>query len=320
MANLTLYDLAVLQRNDPYTGLIEDVTTLAPEFSIIPAVKREGWWYEVAQRITLPTVQFRQANQGVATSKSVYKKTVKEMLYIDCQLQLDEMVQDGADGAIGAPWQLEAAGAVEASAILIGQQMYYGTSADSSGFVGLSSQLSGSVKAGGTTNSTTAYLVWENEKEGIRFDVGMGGQFAISQPRLQQVVDTANSSRVYMAYVGNMKGYVGLFVGSQLSCWAITGIGTNTANALANAFTDAEAFQLLAKIPGKRRNGLRWFFNRTAEAMLRQSRSAVTVATGQAQYQPADGAGLPAYAPLPERLAGYQITVTDSILNTETNS
>jgi hypothetical protein len=320
MANLTLYDLAVLQRNDPYTGLIEDVTTLAPEFTIMPAHKREGWWYEAVQRVTLPTVGFRSANEGVATSRSTYKKTVKEMLYIDCELQLDEMVNDGADGAIGAPWQLEAKGAMESSAILIGQQMYYGVSCDAKGFIGLRAQLAGSVKAGGTTNSTSAYLVWENEKEGVRFDVGMNGSFAISPPRLQQVLDSSNSSQVYHAYVGNLKGYVGLFVGSQLSCWAITGIGTNTANALANPFTDAAAFQLLGKIPIARRNNLRWFYNRTAEAMLRQSRSAVTVATGMAQYQPADAGGFPAYAPLPERLAGIPITVTDSILNTETNS
>ena len=88
MANLSLYDLAVLQRNDPYTGLIEDVTTYAPEFTTLPAHKRSGWWYEAAQRVALPTVGFRAANEDVATSRSTFKKTVKEMLFIDCELQL----------------------------------------------------------------------------------------------------------------------------------------------------------------------------------------------------------------------------------------
>jgi hypothetical protein len=318
MANLTLFDLTVLQRNDPYTGLIEDVTTLAPEFTEIAAQRREGWWYEVAQRVTLPTAQFRQVNQGVTTSRSTYKKSVKEMLFIDVQLQLDEAVEDAHDGSIGVPWQLEAQGAMEASAILIGQQFYYGTSADANGFVGLRSQLAGSVKVGGTTNSTSAYLVWENPQHGVRFDVGMNGSFAISEPRKQQVLDS--NSKPYMAYVGNLKGYVGLFVGSYLSAWAITGIGTNTAAPTTNGITDMLAFQLLGKIPAKRRNNLHWYYNRSTEAVLRQNRSAVTVATGVATYQPADARGLPAYAPLPEYLAGIPRTVTDSILNTETNS
>ena len=90
MANTTLYDLAVLHRADPFTGLIEDVTTLAPEFSTFGAVKRDGTWYEVVSRTTLPTAQFRYANQGVATSKSTYKKALKEMFNLDVQLRSEE--------------------------------------------------------------------------------------------------------------------------------------------------------------------------------------------------------------------------------------
>jgi hypothetical protein len=37
-------------------------------------------------------------------------------------------------------------------------------------------------------------------------------------------------------------------------------------------------------------------------------------------YQPADASGAPAFSPLPEYLAGYPISLTDSILDTETNS
>jgi hypothetical protein len=46
----------------------------------------------------------------------------------------------------------------------------------------------------------------------------------------------------------------------------------------------------------------------------------MTTSTGIAQYQPGGSTGAPAYAPLPESLAGYPITITDSILNTETNA
>jgi hypothetical protein len=325
MANTSLYDLAVLHRADPYTGLIEDVTTLAPEFSTFSAVSRDGTWYEVASRTTLPTAQFRSVNSGVATSKSTYKKAIKEMFNLDVQLQQDEAVWKADTGEIGKLWQMEAAGAMRSASILLGQQAWYGTSADSKGFVGVRDQLSYQIKAAGTSNSTSAYLVWMDPKEGARFDVGQGGQFAISAPRLQQVVD--GSSNPYMAYVGNLQAWVGLNVGSAYSCWAVTGLTTT----LAQWLTDDLVAQLIGKIPAARRNNLRLFINRTGESTLQRSRATVinglgnptavsAGGTGGVALQPSDAAGRPAFAPLPLSTNGYPITLTDSILDTETNS
>lgn len=331
MANTSLYDIAVLYRADAYTGLIEDVTTLAPEFSTFSAVTREGTWYEIASRTTLPTAQFRYVNSGVATSKSTYKKQVKEMFNLDVQLQQDEAVWRADPANIGPLWQLEAAGAMRSSGILLGQQTWYGTSADAKGFPGVRDQLSYQVKLAGTTNSTSAYLIWMDAKEGARFDVGMGGQFAISAPRLQQVLD--GSSNPFMAYVGNLQAWVGLNVGSSYACWAVTGITTT----LAQWLTDDVVAQLIAKIPVARRQNLRLFINRTSEATLQRSRQ--TTLTGYAvgatggnpaaiasggvggvSLQYADAAGRPAFSPLPTMTNGYPITLTDSILDTETNS
>ena len=325
MPNLSLYDLAVLQRNDPYTGLIEDVTTLPREFTTIASVKRPGTWYEIVRRITLPTAQFRPVNQGVTPSRSTYKKEIKEMLFIDTQIQMDEAVWDADDNSVGAAWQLEAAGAMQSLGILIGQQTYYGTGADAYGFNGIRTQLAAVAKANGTTNTTSAYLLWENEKEGIRYDVGKDGNFAISAPMRQQIADPNNSGKYLFAYVGNLKGYVGLFVGSNLSAYAVTGITTTVTAPATNGLSDAIAMQLFASVPIARRNSMRWYMNRTAEAILQQNRSAITPSTGSganglAQYQPADGSGRPAFAPTPEKLLGWDIVVTDSILNTETNS
>lgn len=321
MANITLFDLFTLNLNDPYTGLIEDVTTLPREWDTITAVPRDGIYYEICKRTTLPTAQFRQANQGVSTSKSAYKKEVKEMLFIDTILNIDEALWDADRGELGAVWQLEASGAAQSVGILIGQQTYYGTSADANGFYGLRSQFSGVVKAGGTTNSTSAYLIWDNPKEGVRYDVGRNASFQISQPVRQQILDS--NSKPYFAYVGNLKGWVGLFVGSNLSVWGVTGIGTTIPGTAqpTNPLTDLQAQALVSNIPIKRRQGLKWYMNRTGIASLQASRSAVTPSTGVAQYQIASaGNGMPAYAPIPEMLVGYPIETTDSILNTETNS
>lgn len=320
MPNLSLYDLAVLHRADEYTGLIEDVTTLAPEFGTFSAHAREGTWYRIARRTTLPTAQFRQPNVGTTTSKSIFKQDIKEMLFMDLQLQIDEAVWDADEGDLGTLWQLEARGAIHSSSILLGQQAYYGTSADANGFVGLKNQLAYNIKAGGTTNSTTAYLVWMDDREGVRFDVGMNGLFSISDPMRQQVVDPNNTGKTMFAYVGNLKSWVGLNVGSAYSVWAVTGITTTVAQWL----TDAAGSQLLAKIPAARRKNLRWFMNRTANSTLQQSRSTInfgiTGAATNASYQPSDASGRPAFSPLPDVCNGYPITVTDSLLDTETNS
>lgn len=323
MANLSLYDLAVLDRADEYTGLIEDVTTLAPEFSTFSAVKRPGTFYEVVKRVTLPTAQFRRANEGVTPSKSVFKKEVKEMFNLDMSLNVDEAIWKADQGRLGAIWQLEAAGAMRAASILLGNQVYYGTTADAYGFTGLRSQYSFTVGAGGTTNTTSAYLVWMDEKEGVRFDVGMDGQFAISNPVRQQVADANNTGKNFFAYVGNLQAWIGLNVMSSLSVYAITGIGTTVTSPNTNSLTDAKGSQLLSYVPAARRNNLRWFLNRTAESMLQQQRSAInpgiTTYSNPYALQPADAGGRPAFSPLPNTMLGYPITLTDCILNTESN-
>lgn len=323
MANLTLYDLAVLQRNDPYTGLIEDVTTMPAEFTTISSVARERTWYEVVNRVTLPTAQFRQANIGVTPSKSVYKKQVKEMFYMDVLLNVDEAIWKADDASTGAVWQHEAEGAMRAGSILLGQQTYYGTSADQYGFAGVRSQLAFTKAAGGTSNSTSAYLLWMDPKEGVRFDVGKNGQFSISPPMRQQVPDPNNTGKFITSYVGNLSAWVGLSVNSLVSAFAVTGVTTHvTSSVLDQALSDDNASQLIAQIPVARRNNLRWFINRTAESVLQRTRSTVNQGFGVAlgSYQAAGADGRPAFSPLPNQLGGHPITLTDSILNTETNS
>jgi hypothetical protein len=324
MPNLSLYDLAVLDRADEYTGLIEDVTTLAPEFTTFAAVKRPSTFYEIVKRTTLPTAQFRRANEGVTPSKSVYKKEMKEMFNLDVSINVDEAIWKADQARLGAIWQLEAAGAMRAAAILLGQQVYYGTSADQYGFTGLRTQFSATVDAGGRSNSTSAYLVWMDEKEGARFDVGMDGQFAISNPVRQQIADPNNTGKNYFAYVGNLQSWVGFNVGSSLSVYGVTGVTTTVTTPGTNGLTDAKAAQLLSYVPVARRNNLCWFLNRTAEAVLQQNRSAINpgITTYSAAYalQPADAGGRPAFSPTPLTILGYPIVLTDSILNTETNS
>ena len=112
MATTSLFDLAILDRADQYTGLIEDVTTLPKEFETIPVHKRAGFYYYTAKRTGLPPVQFRNVNAGVASSKSNYKQEIKQMMPIDGRVEMDEMVFDADPGTVGNLFQLEVAGLI----------------------------------------------------------------------------------------------------------------------------------------------------------------------------------------------------------------
>lgn len=320
MPSLSLYDLAVINRADAYTGLIEEPTALPPEFTTFEAVKRPGTVYEITKRTALPSVGFRQVNTGATPGKSTFKKEVKEMFFVDAPIVIDEAAVKGNPGTIGDLYQIEAEGVMRSVAILLGQQTWYGTSADANGFSGIRSQLAKTVAVGGTTNSTSAYLCWMDGKHGVRYDVGQDGQFAITAPQRLPVVDFTNGNKTYYAYQGNLSAWIGLNVLSNFSAYAVTGITTHTtANVLDQALTDDKAEQLHAQIPAARRNNLRWFMNKNAQSVLRRSRTTINVALG-ASYQPAGAGGQVAFSPMPDQLIGYPITLTESILDTETNS
>lgn len=327
MAMLTLFDLLALQRNDVLTGLVEDVTTYAPEFSRIPVIERPGTWYEVVRRIALGTAAFRQVNGGATAVKSAYKKEVKEMFLLDVPINVDEAVLKGDDKSTGDVWTHESQGALQAALITLGAQTWYGTSNDSNGFAGVRAQLAGAIGVNPTAitqgaATTSAYLLWINGPWGCRFDVGENGQIALPPPMRQQIAAPNGGTGNIFAWVSNLSCWVGFNVISANSAngggstWAVVGIDTTTlspSSATSTSLRDAIAAQLVSNIPLVRRQGLCWFMNRTAHFTLQQSRSSLN-------YQVAGAAGAPAWSPPPNLLEGYPIVVTDSITNTETNA
>lgn len=321
MAVLTLLDLITLQRNDSVTGLVEDVTTYAPEFSVFEAVPRSGHFYEVVRRTGLPSVGFRKVNAGVTPSKSAYKKELKEMYLLDGLINVDEAVMKADDQSTGSVWMHESQGALRQALITLGAQTFYGTGTGGStdGFPGIRSQLSGSVGAGATSNSTSAYLCWMDRSQGVRFDVGENGSVSVTPPMRQQLPDPNDSTKFLFYWVANINCWVGLNVISSKGTWAVTGIdGTIGSNVLTNPWSDAVAAALISNIPTARRFNLRWFANRLAVYTLQRTRQAINLAGGYA-LQSASGTGSPAWSMQPEMCNGYPITMTDSILNTESN-
>jgi hypothetical protein len=293
-------------------GLIEDVTTYAPEFSVVPAITRPGTVYRVTRRTDLPASAFRAVNDAATLGKSAFKQELKEMFFLDTTLQVDEAAVLADDGSAGDFLTQEAQAALQAATITIGKQMYYGTTADAKGFVGLQTQSVGKWPTGGTTNSTSAYLVWLNP-QGVQFVVGKNGNISLPAWARQAVTPTTTTQK--FCWVSNLSGFIGLQVGSAAAVWRVSGITA------AAPLTDARGAGLLSKVPLSRRNGLRWFMNRMAAYTLAASRASLGFAAPTSGGSPTQQIGpMWPFMNIPEQLAGVPITVTDSLVDTETNA
>lgn len=305
-ASLTLLDVAKRTGNDATIGVIEEVTTYAPEVRSFPARPKAGTSYKLFQRTGLPSGSFRDANAGTALVKSSSAQKLAEMFFFDCQLQLDEAVQKADTGELGDLLADETVAAVEGSMITLGNQVWYGANATDKGFDGLKNFLTDEVDAAGSGGAySSAYLVWlDPSYKGVFFDVGNNGDMSFGEWQKQQITDPNDATKRYMAWVNNMSFYLGLNIGSDKSVWRAKKLTT------AAPLTDAIGAAVLAKVPMTRRANLRWFMNPTAALQLQKSRSSIG---NQKSNDKGD-----AWAPQPTELSGVPIILTDSLSATET--
>lgn len=344
MANqlATLLDISKRKGNDQAVGLLEDTLIYAPELSAIMGRPIVGTQYKTAHR-ALPTVAFRQPNNGSDTVKGSYSQDLKECALLDAQIQADKAVVDaegagnGPEGSIGDLLVDEAQGVIMGSYITVGSQVYYGTSSDTNGFVGLNvltAALNAAknnnpavVGAGGTTASTqsSAYLIWENIKGAHFIFGGKDGQQGLSmlpEWRVQQVLGA--NGKPMTAYVNNLQGWIGFAVNHPNSVARIGNINKGTDS---KPLTDDLVSQLLSYIPLQMRAevlsnlntggpnkwgpGLKLLMNPTTAYGLQVSRTKVTGVAGEV----IDGAA--AQPKMPTESNGIPIVLTDSITNTE---
>jgi hypothetical protein len=301
-----------------------------------------GTQYKTVHR-TLPTVAFRQANNGSDTVKGLYRQELKECALLDAQIQADKAVVDaegagnGPEGSIGDMLVDEAQGVIMGAYLTVGSQVYYGTASDVNGFVGintLTANLNAAkntnpavVGAGGTTASvqSSVYLIWENIKGSHFVFGGKNGEQGLAmlpEWRVQQVL--GSNSKPLTAYVNNLQGWIGFAVNHPNSVARIANInkGTDT-----KPLTDDLVSQLLSYIPLQMRAeilanmnaggpskwgpGLKLLMNPTTAYGLQVSRTKVTGVSGQV----VDGAA--AQPKMPTESNGIPIVLTDSITNTE---
>lgn len=302
MGQPTLMDIAVMNGSDMVTGLVEETIKAVPELVVGAARTIKGINYKTLIRTALPTVAFRQANQGSPVSKGTYENRLFETYlfnpYWVCDKAVANMAEEGPAQFIA--W--EAQGIMESSWQYLGSQFYYGTGAggDALGFPGLLAGYDATnmvVDAGGTTASTgsSAWLVRFGPRD-ITWVWGDNGQLALSPLREQSFLD--GSSNPYTAYVQEILARPGLQFTRKYAACRIKKLTADSGKGL----TDALIATAISKFPvGLPPDYI--FCTRRSLMQLQASRTA-TNPTG-------------APAPIPDSSFGIPILPTDSILNTE---
>ena len=157
----TLLDLAKLDAGVGYP-IIEESVKSAPELRVVPASTILGTTMELTVRTGLPSVAFRDANQGVARSKSKYETRTFQTHILDHQIAVDEQIVNGAKDR-GRLLENHVIGVMEAAMQYVGSQFYYGTGHDAKGFPGLLAQYAAdtdhTVDAAGAANKTSVWFL-----------------------------------------------------------------------------------------------------------------------------------------------------------------
>ncbi len=306
MSKMTLLDLAKLNGSDAVVGLIEEVRTAAPEFDVIPARTINGTSYHSVLRTGLPSVGFRNANQGVTASKSTFAAKLIQCFILSGRIEVDKalaMVFEDGPAALEA---IEAAGTMKSALIEIGKQVFYGKDEDGKGFPGLEAMATIVKDAGGTSAATgsSVYGVKFGPAD-VQIVLGGGSVLDLSPFRDETIYDA--ESKPLPGRVADLTGWIGL---QNLSQYSVGRLKDATADS-GKGVTDAKLAELLAEFPvGSKPD--RWFMSRRSAFQLQSSRSATVSAVGVKT-----GSGREVFAPMPEESNGIPITVTDSIKDTE---
>jgi len=300
---MTLLDIAKANGCDKVVGLIDETTKAYPEVRDGQARTIKGINFKTLIRTALPTVGYRNANEGTAATKGTYANRLVECFIMNPRIEADKAVADAYEDGAQAWLALEGEGVLQAAFGTLAKQFYYGATTaggDSKGGPGLIDSLDTTnmvVDAGGTTADTCS-SVWAVKYGGtyVQWVYGLNGQLMLSDPREETIYDTNNNP--LDGYVQSMLARPGVQCGNRTCVGRIKKLTADSGKGL----TDALIGSLLAKFPAGIVPDVLLMTKRSQE-QLRASRTA-TNATG-------------APAPIPTDAFGIPIGVTDGILNTE---
>lgn len=296
---LDLLDTLKLKMVDSAVGLIEEFSTYAPELSMFPARTLSGIDYKTAVRVARPSAAFGDVNGGYVSSKSRLEPRMFQCYNFGGTLEIPYGTASVVEGGMPTLQMMEAAGLLEESALKIGSQVYYGTSADAKGFPGFIDSVHADmvVDATGSTAKTSAWLV----KFGVQNVQLLFGRDNILT--LDDWVDKydkdATTLKTTKLSVNQLTGWIGLQVLSKFSLCRIKNIGTDTGKGM----TDDLVLQAINKAPAGYQYDAVVMNKRSAE-QHRVSRK-TTINTNPQE-------------PTPTTSHGLKIIISDSITNSET--
>jgi len=315
MSKATLLDIAKLNGNDTVVGLIEEVIQSAPEAQLVPFRTIRGTTYSTVMRTGLPSVGFRDANDGFAPTKSTFKNKLVECYIFGGRIEVDKAVADAHEDGAEAFQALEASGIMEAALQRFGKQFYYGTVVDGKGFPGLKSVTPKdgvtansdplTVDATGSTATTASsvYAVTLGERDVIGVS-GREGAFEMPDFRIGDI--TGVNSEKITGYISEICAWLGLQMVNENSVRRIINVTADSGKGL----TDILLAKLLATFPvGKTPSAI--MLSRRSRSQLQASRTVVLQGSGRGRPDQ------PTLAPLPTEYDGIPLVVTDSIADND---
>jgi hypothetical protein len=318
MSMLTMLEIARREASDDLVGIIEDVTTSAPELSVLPGDVRMGTSYKIATRTAQPGSSFASAGGGWTPAASSYASKLVQFYNFGTVLHVPKSIAMADEKGVADVLQSEVFGALQGAMINLGSQVYGGTTVDSSGFPGLKEIITAfgitalTIDAGGTTADTGSSVYMVNaSQQGVRMCYGMGSAITMSPWTEQQIVDPNAATKYIPSYVSSLNAWIGMQAGHAYCAGRIKDLTEDSGKGLTWALMN----QLWSEFP-QIMKPTHIFMNRRSERQLRNN----TTVTINAGPQGGPALSLPTYgASLNGTMwEGAQIVVTDSITSTET--
>lgn len=301
MPGYTLLDVA---KANGVAEIIDETSKAHPELTDVAARTVEGINYETYVRVELPTVDFRNANEGSDSNKSTWERRLVETFIMSPRWHADRAVADRYEDGAAALMALEAMGQLEAAMQRLAKQFYYGTTSGIGslkghpGLLQMYNSADMTVDAGGTTDNvaTSVWLIKQGPLD-VQWVWGKNGLLKPGDVDIRDVLDASN--KPFEAYVQTMNAYPGLALHSLRSAVRIKKITTDSGKGLTDDLIaeGLEKFEV-GTVPDM------ILMNRRSLRQLRKSRTA-TNDTGKPAPIPTDSFNIP-------------IKLTDAILNTET--
>lgn len=241
----TLLDVTKLDAGVGYP-VINEVIAAFPEVNAFPVETIVGSTMEVSVLKTLPTVQFRNANEGVTRSKPDFETRPFQTFILDAQVAVDVqgVLQASKDQARFL--QNQAMPFMRAALQLISKQIVYGNNAanaalvsqDAKGFPGLINQYSADssheydVTGTGATTSSVWFLQVAPDTMNITF--GNAQSITMAADWKEETVYDSNN-KPFQALTNWINGRCGFLLKNKNSAVRIKNIGTAANKTLTDA-------------------------------------------------------------------------------------